>query len=354
MRAALSLAAAAAAVAAGCGGGGPERRETPPVAEAAEPLRLEVVADGFAAPLQALPVPGSEDLAVVEQGGLVKTLPGGRVLLDLRDRVSAGGERGLLSIAFHPSYPRDRRLYASYTDLEGDSRVVELGPGGERELLFVDQPYENHNGGHILFGPDGRLYLGLGDGGAAFDPERRSQDLQTLLGKLVRLDVDDGAAEPHRDVVALGLRNPWRLFFSDEGDLWVADVGQDLWEEVNVVRAGWDGLLNFGWDVYEGTERVEEHELGPGELVEPVATYGHDLGCSVTGGFVPRRGVLRGRYVYGDFCSGRIFSLDAEDGGDVREEAPRVEQLTSIGGDADGRLLLVSGDGRVLRAANSG
>jgi glucose/arabinose dehydrogenase len=344
------LALAAVAALAGCGGDdGPERRQTPDTIARGGELRLEVVASGFDAPLQALPIPGSDELAVVEQGGLVKTVPGRRVLLDLRDRVSTGGERGLLSIAFHPDYPRDRRLYASFTDLDGDSRVVEIGPAGERGLLFVDQPYENHNGGHILFGPDGMLYLGLGDGGDAFDPEQRSQDMTSQLGKLLRVDVR--ARETMWHTAALGLRNPWRLYFDDVSrDLWIADVGQDLWEEVNVVRDGPLELLNFGWDVYDGTERVDEHELGPGELVEPVAQYGHDLGCSVTGGFIPSTGPLEGRYVFGDFCSGRIFSLSAKHLNDLREEPPRVPQLTSIGGDADGRLLLVSADGRILRA----
>ncbi len=339
------LAVVAAALVAGCGGDGPERRTTPGTLEQGAELRLEVVADGFEAPLQALAHPETGELVVVEQGGLVKVGDERRILLDLRDRTAAGGERGLLSIAFHPDDPK--RLYASFTDLEGDSRVVELGPDGERELIRVDQPYENHNGGHVLFGPDGLLYLGLGDGGAAFDPEQRSQDPDSRLGKLLRADVD--VAEPEWETVALGLRNPWRISF-DGDDLWIADVGQDLWEEVNVVR-GWSGeLLNFGWDVFEGSERVEKHELGPGRVVEPVAQYGHDLGCSVTGGHVVRSGTLAGRYVYGDFCSGRIFTLDAETGGDVREEAPRVEQLTSFGEDAEGRLLAVSADGRILRA----
>jgi glucose/arabinose dehydrogenase len=337
------LAVALAALLAGCGGDGPERRTTPGTIEQSGELRLDVIAEGYAQPLQALVHPETGELVVVEQGGLVKA--GDRVLLDLSDRVSTGGERGLLSIAFHPDEPE--RIFVSFTDLEGDSRVVELGPGGERELIRVDQPYENHNGGHVLFGPDGLLYLGLGDGGAAFDPEQRSQDPDSRLGKLLRTDVDDADAD--WETVALGLRNPWRISF-DGDDLWIADVGQDLWEEVNVVRGGPDELLNFGWDVFEGTERVEEHELGPGRVVEPVAQYGHDLGCSVTGGHVVREGALAGRYVYGDFCSGRIFSLDAETGGDVREEAPRVEQLTSFGEDAEGRLLAVSADGRILRA----
>jgi glucose/arabinose dehydrogenase len=285
---------------------------------------------------------------VVEQGGLVKVGDSRRVLLDVRDRISTGGERGLLSIAFHPDYPGDGRLYASFTDAAGDSRVVEIGPAGERELIRVDQPYENHNGGYILFGPDRLLYLGLGDGGAAFDPEQRSQDPDTRLGKLLRLDVETEL--PAWETVALGLRNPWRFSF-DAGDLWIADVGQDLWEEVNVVRGPLDELLNFGWDVFEGTERVEEHELGPGRVVEPVTQYGHDLGCSITGGHVVAEGPLAGRYLYGDFCSGRVFSLDARSGDDVREENVSAEQLTGFGRDAAGRTLLVLGSGRILRLA---
>jgi glucose/arabinose dehydrogenase len=340
----------AAATLAGCGGDGPDRRETPRDLPLGPPLELELVARGLESPVQTLPLPGTGELVAVEQGGLVRTLPARRVLLDLRDRVSTGGERGLLSLAFHPDYPRDPRLYVSFTDLDGDSRVVELGPNGERELLRVDQPYENHNGGHVLFGPDRFLYLGLGDGGGAFDPEQRSQDLGTRLGKLLRVDVE--AERPDWETIALGLRNPWRLSFDDAtGDLWIADVGQDLWEEVNVVRGGPDGLRNFGWDVYEGDERVEEHELGPGRLVTPVATYGHDLGCSVTGGHVVATGVLAGRYVYGDFCSGRVFSLRAADAGDVRLERFRVPQLTSFGHDAEGRTLLVSQAGRIMRLA---
>jgi glucose/arabinose dehydrogenase len=343
-----ALALAAVALAAGCGGGdGPDRRETPGTLARGGEVRLETVAEGYTAPLQALAHPETGELVVVEQGGLVKVGEERRVLLDVRQRItSAGSEQGLLSIAFHPEDPD--RLYVSFTDAAGDSRVVELGPAGERELLRVDQPYENHNGGYLLFGPDGLLYLGLGDGGAAFDPEQRSQDPGTELGKLLRADVD--AVQPEWEQVALGLRNPWRFSF-DGGDLWLGDVGQDLWEEVNVVRDFDGGLLNFGWDVFEGNERVEEHDLGPGRVVEPVAQYGHDLGCSITGGHVVTEGPLAGRYVYGDFCSGRIFTLDAEGPGDPREERIVVEQLTSFGRDAEGRTLLVSGDGRILRLA---
>jgi glucose/arabinose dehydrogenase len=341
---------AAVALAAGCGGDGPERRATPETIPRGEGVRIERVADGYDAPLQALVLPRSGELVVVEQGGLVKVGDERRVLLDLRDRVSTGGERGLLSIAFHPEYPDDRRLYASFTDPAGASRVVEFGSDGERELIRVDQPYENHNGGHVLFGPDGLLYLGLGDGGGAFDPEQRAQDPESPLGKLSRIDVDAPAAR--WETVAIGLRNPWRMAFAGE-DLWIGDVGQDLWEEVNVVRGGpGDDLLNFGWDVFEGNERVEEHELGPGRVIRPVAQYGHDLGCSVTGGHVVTEGALAGRYVYGDFCSGRIFSLDAATGRGVREERFTVEQLTSFGQDAAGRTLLVSAAGRVLRLAS--
>ena len=282
-----------------------------------------------------------------------------RTFLDLRAAVSTGGERGLFAIAFHPRYPSVPLLYASYTDRSGDSRVSEYRvasrPRLTRDLLHVDQPYENHNGGHIEFAPDGRLYLGLGDGGGAFDPERRSQDGHTLLGKLLSVDVD--RTQVRWRPLARGLRNPWRFSFDrPTGDLWVADVGQDRWEEVNVVRRGDRTPLNFGWDVYEGRERVEEHEPGGGRLVWPVAVYGHDVGCSISGGFVYRGRLadLRGRYVFGDFCSGAVFSIRAADGGGMRRERIRVPALVGLGAGAEGELLLVSAAGSVFRLVAPG
>ena len=342
------------AVVAACGGSGIERRSTPAIADGVL-LRLQPVARGFTRPVHALVAPGKRDrLYVVEQRGIVWAVDGGRRtrFLDVRNRVSTGGERGLLSTAFHP---HDARMYLSYTDRAGDSRVDEYRVGGGRavfvrELLRVEQPYENHNGGHIAFGADGLLYLGLGDGGGAFDPEGRAQDPGTRLGKLLRRDVETPGKW---DIVAAGLRNPWRFAFDPPtGDLWVADVGQDLWEEVNVVRGGVRAPLNFGWDRFEGHERVEDGALAPGRVVRPVAVYGHDLGCSITGGFVYRgRRVeaLRGRYVFADFCSGAVFSIRASDGRDIRRERVSVTSPVSIGTDADGELLVVSAEGMISR-----
>jgi glucose/arabinose dehydrogenase len=357
------VAALALLVLAACGGDEPAT--TPHLPLSSEPLRLVEVARGLAAPVQVVAGPEDEELYVVEQEGTIRVLRGSTIepepFLDIRDEVTAGGEQGLLALAFHPGFPADPRFYIHYSNHSGDTRVDEYraGPAGAtrvRGLLAVDQPYENHNGGQLAFGPDGLLYLGLGDGGAAFDPEGRSQDLGTQLGKLLTLDVDrEGAAW---EIAANGLRNPWRFSFDREtGDLYIGDVGQDRWEEVDYVAAGTDGLLNFGWDVYEGTDHVEDGELeGEGELVAPVAVYAHDAGCSITGGFVYRGSDLaafRGRYLYGDYCSGTIWSLRVEEGTavHVRRERVRLPQLTSFGEDADGELYLVSQAGSVYRLA---
>jgi glucose/arabinose dehydrogenase len=351
--------AAVAVLAAGCGGAGPERRTTAAL-PAGPPLTVEAAVTALSQPVQALTAPGDpQTLYVVEQGGLVRivdgdaTTPRREPFLDLRGETRADGERGLFAIAFHPDWPRRRLVYTSYTNREGDSRVTELALAGgrvarRRDVLAVEQPYPNHNGGFLAFGPDRRLYLGLGDGGAAFDPEQRSQDAAAPYGKLLRL-----AAGREWETVALGLRNPWRFAWDEAtGDLWIADVGQDLWEEVNVLPAGFTGTPNFGWDVYEGRERVEDHDPAAGtSLLWPVATYGHDAGCSITGGHVHRGeepAALRGRYVYGDWCSGRIWSIGA-DGTGVRAETPRVPTLTSFGIDGRGRLLAVAGSGTIYR-----
>jgi glucose/arabinose dehydrogenase len=348
-----------AALAAACGGAAPARTPSLPAADGG--VRLVRVADGFSAPVAVVAVPGAGRAVVVEQTGTVRPLmrgrPGAPALLDLRDAVRAGGEQGLLAIAFHPRYPDDPRLFASYTDRRGDSRVDEYRvaggralPSSRRRLLRVDQPYPNHNGGHLVFAPDGRLLLGLGDGGDAFDPEGRSQDLRAHLGKLLAIDVD--AAEPAVAVLAYGLRNPWRFSFDEPtGDLWIADVGQDRWEEVNVLRGGPRGRPNLGWDAYEGRERRDGERLdATGRLVAPVFAYAHDQGCSITGGMVVRGGgvpALEGRYLFGDYCSGRVWSLDAATGSGARRERFRVPALTSFARGPRGEVLAVSGAGAV-------
>jgi glucose/arabinose dehydrogenase len=376
-RAAAGLAALLAL--AGCSGGGsgattgaapaptPTQATTTGGTTTAEPARLalETVATGFDQPLYVTAAPGEPNrLYVVEQTGRVRVVDDGRVrdepFLDLHDEVSCCGERGLLSLAFAPDYEESGKLYVDYTNTDGDTRVVEftatgdrsaVDPGSGRELLAVEQPYANHNGGLVLFGPDGRLYVGMGDGGSGGDPEDRAQDLSQQLGKLLALDVGRPGAE--WEIVAYGLRNPWRFMF-DEGELYIGDVGQNAFEEIDAIAWPAQSLPNFGWDVFEGRARYEDKEPNPeGMLVAPVAVYSHDEGCSVTGGLV-YRGTripgLAGRYFYGDYCSGTVWSFRLRDGkANVRRQAFTVESLTSFGTDEAGELYLVSGGGTIYR-----
>lgn len=337
-----------------------------PVLAKGPPLALIEVADGFAAPVQLVGAPGdAERLYVVDQEGRVLVLAGGRVreepFLDVRRLVAYGGEQGLLSLAFHPDYAENRRLYLLYTNRAGDTRVVEYRSDGERVLpetarvlLAVDQPYDNHNGGQLALGPDGALYLGLGDGGDARDPEERGQDLGTRLGKLLRLEVDEPGAK--WEIAGVGLRNPWRYSFDrTAGRLWIADVGQEEWEEINVVPTPLEGVPNFGWDAYEGFESFEDTELAPEtRLVEPLVVYSHAEGCSVIGGPVYRGDqvpALRGRYVFGDFCSGKVWSLPVSGPPQRRLERINVPQLVAFGEDQDGALYVVSLAGSIYRIA---
>jgi glucose/arabinose dehydrogenase len=330
-------------------------------------LRLEKVVSGLDAPLYLTAAPGEEErLYVVEREGRIRVLEDGRLLadpfLDIAAEVTSGGEQGLLSVAFHPDYGENRLFYVDYTDVNGDTRVVEYrardggAPERSRELLFVDQPYSNHNGGQLQFGPDGLLYVGMGDGGSGGDPENRAQDLGDRLGKLLRIDVDRRGAE--WEIAAYGLRNPWRFSFDREtGDLYIGDVGQGDWEEIDYLPAGATGLVNFGWDVLEGSHVYEDKEPNSaGRLVRPVAEYSHDLGCSVTGGYVYRGEdlpAIRGRYFYGDYCSGIVWSIRIRDG---QASPPRrlrfqVDGLSSFGEDARGELYLVSLEGTIFRLA---
>jgi glucose/arabinose dehydrogenase len=356
LRAAAALGAAAVAAWAGAGcSDDPPAAVTPTAPDSPVRLRAVPVATGLSAPVQATTLPGEPGrLWVVEQTGRVLVRDGRAtsVVADLRRQVSTGGERGLFSVAFHPDHPRDRRIYVHFTDPRGDTRVDELRRDGAgrarlvRTLLQVDQPYANHNGGNALFGPDRLLYLGLGDGGDAFDPEEHSQDLGSRLGKLLRLDVDRPGAD--WEMTAYGLRNPWRMSFDRRGRLFIGDVGQDRWEEVDVIDPAAGELLNLGWDVREGHEEREGGDpKGDGRLVDPVHVYAHDEGCSITGGVVVEDGgppSLRGRYLFGDFCSGTVWSMSADDPGSatVRRESVDVPGLTSIDRGADGEILLSS------------
>src|SRR5215211_5642899 len=244
---------------------------------------VQAFAKGFNRPTWVGQAPGDDAIWVMEQPGRVLRLDGSRrtVALDLSDRVLLGAEQGLLGIAFHPDFATDRRVYLHWSDPKGDTRVAEFRAGRDgridpkplRELLYVDQPEENHNGGQLLFGPDGRLYLGLGDGGGAFDPRRTAQDPDQRLGKLLSADVD--GAGPEWRVELLGLRNPWRFSFDFSlNEVWIGDVGQDEIEEIDRVLLEPDEPpKNLGWSMFEGADRLDEgdDELSPGEVIWPVA-----------------------------------------------------------------------------------
>ena len=371
---AVAALAAVAAVALGAGEDSLADVEPPPPAREsgrAHAFDVERIATGLNRPTFVGVAPGDPHaLWVLEQPGRVVRLRGGRrtVVLDLSGQVTTGAEQGLLGLAFHPDFATDRRLYLHSSDRRGDTRVAEFGSHARaldreplRELLFVDQPEENHNGGQLAFGPDGRLYLGLGDGGGAFDPRRTAQDPESLLGKLIAARVDGG--RPDWEPVLTGLRNPWRFWFDPAlGEVWIADVGQDEVEEVNRVLLELDEPpKNLGWSAFEGTRRIARHALDrEGELVWPVASYSHDDGCSITGGSVYGGARLPGlarRYVYGDFCSGALWSLRPGPGGeagDVRRERATLPQLSHIGVDEHGELVFASAAGGLYRAVRPG
>jgi glucose/arabinose dehydrogenase len=368
-RVALILAALAVA---GCGDelDGLERPEPATEQGSAHNFDVERVATGLNRPLWVGAAPGDPGaLWVLEQPGRVVRLAGGArtTLLDISDQVLLGAEQGLLGIAFHPDFATNRRLFLHWSDRRGDTRVAEfrarrdhtIEPRPVRQLLMVDQPEENHNGGQLAFGPDDRLYLGLGDGGGAFDPRATAQDPRNLLGKLVAADVD--AEMPDWQVVLTGLRNPWRFWFDPAlGEIWIGDVGQDEVEEIDRVPLELDEPpKNLGWSAFEGTRRIDGHDLGRGgELIWPVAVYEHgdEGGCSVTGGVIYGGGDVPGlarRYVYGDYCTGTIWSLRGAPGNraeDVRRERSAIPLLAHIGTDSDGELVFASGAGDVYRA----
>jgi len=324
-------------------------------------------------------------LFVVEQGGRIRVVRDGRVLerpfLDISGKVVSGGEQGLLSMAFAPDYATSGRFYVDYTDRDGDTRVVEYrrgsspdraDPGSARQVLFQDQPESNHNGGLLLFGPDDLLYVGLGDGGGGGDQHGRignAQSLGTLLGKILRIDPRPDGGRPYRvprdnpfvgragakpSIYAWGLRNPWRFSFDrGTGDLTIGDVGQDAFEEVSFVGRGDGRGANFGWRAWEGNNRYDPG-LDVAGHVRPALTYGRGGGCSVTGGYVirdPRLPALRGRYLYGDFCAGRLLTARLRTGGASARGSLglRVSSLSSFGEDDRGRVYAVSLEGPVYR-----
>lgn len=330
---------------------------------------------------------GSGRLFVVEQPGRILVVQNGRVnpepFLDITPLVGSGGsEQGLLSVGFHPDFAQNGYLFVNYTDLNGDTVIARYTVSGQPDvadpnsakiLLTIDQPYGNHNGGHVLFGPDGYLYVGMGDGGSGGDPENRAQNLESLLGKILRLDVDNAdpygapptnpfvnTANARPEIWSYGWRNPWRMAFDPlTNDLYIADVGQNKYEEVDVEPAGSPGGLNYGWRLMEGLHCYEPAQCQPAQLnvVLPVAEYSHNKGCSITGGYVYRGSAypaLAGVYFYGDFCSGTVWGLRAEADGrwSQAELLSSGAAISSFGQDEAGEVYLVDLKGNIYQLIN--
>jgi glucose/arabinose dehydrogenase len=365
---------ASAILIAGCGSSGSEAA----VESAQGAVRLQKVGS-FDAPLYVTAPPGDQSrLFVVEKGGKVRVIKGGKTLerpfLDVSDKVTTGSEQGLLSLAFAPDYASSGLFYVDYTDGNGDTQIVEYkrasadvaDPGTARTVLSQKQPEPNHNGGLLLFGPDNQLYVGLGDGGGGGD----AQSLGTLLGKILRIDPRADGSKPYRipsdnpfvgrsgargEIYSYGLRNPWRFSFDRKtGDLTIGDVGQEEIEEIDFVRKGKGRGANFGWRPFEGNNRYTPGEQAPG-AIKPVITEKHSDGnCSITGGVVvrdPKLPAWAGRYVYGDYCRG-VVQTAVLSSGRARSKTDRklnVDQLSSFGEDAIGRVYATSLDGPIYR-----
>jgi len=354
---------------------------------------VSVVVKGLLAPLDVANAgDGSGRVFVAEQAGRIRVVKDGalvdRPFLDITGRIRSGGERGLLGIAFHPEYPTDPRVFVDYTDRDGNTVIAsfrvssadpDIGdPDSETVLLRIGQPFPNHNGGAVAFGPDGRLYIATGDGGSAGDPQGNGRRLDTLLAKILRIDVDGegGPGGPYGipsdnpyvtvagarpEIWLTGLRNPWRIRFDfANGDLWIGDVGQGAWEEIDVARAG-AGALDYGWNTMEGFHCFEPAEgCDQTGLTMPVAEYGHDQGCAVIGGVVvrnPGRDRLAGGYLFGDSCSDNLWLMDPS--GDGRREpviaATLGRSVSSFGEGEDGTVYATSlANGELLRISAPG
>ncbi len=355
--------------------------QTDPTAQPAPQIQMQpVVTTGLSDPLYLIHAGDrSGRLFVVEQAGVIHIIEHGRLLptpfLDIRSRVVSGGELGLLSVAFHPAYASNGRFFVNYTSNRGGLKTViaeyhvssgdsNVADPTERVILEIAQPFRNHNGGLNLFGSDGMLYIGMGDGGSAGDPSNNGQRLDTLLGKLLRIDIN---GSPYRvppdnpfvsrpgarpEIWAHGLRNPWRFSFDrTNGRLFVADVGQDKWEEVDIVEKG----QNYGWRIMEGNHCYNPptgcSTIG---LQMPIAEYGHDLGCSITGGYVYRGSHIRGlagRYLFGDYCSGRLWALTEASPGrwTMTQLLSTGFQISSFGEDQDGEVYVIDYRGGVYQ-----
>jgi glucose/arabinose dehydrogenase len=336
---------------------------------------LKQVAAGLNQPL-ALTNAGDERIFVTQQPGQIVILGRSTPFLDIHTRVSCCGERGLLSVAFHPHYRDNGFFFVDYTNVNGDTVIARYSlsagdpnrgdPSSEVILLTIAQPYSNHNGGQLQFGPDGYLYIGMGDGGSGGDPENRAQNLNSLLGKILRIDVDQGDAYSipptnpfpllggvRGEIWAYGLRNPWRFSFDRyTGDLWIGDVGQNKYEEVDWQLASSHGGENYGWRLMEGLHCFNPAANCPtAGITKPVLEYFHDLGnCSITGGYRYRGQLyprLFGMYIYADYCTGMIWGATAEHDGTVTSRLllNSFMQISSFGEDVHGELYVVNIEG---------
>jgi glucose/arabinose dehydrogenase len=317
---------------------------------------------------------GSGRVFILEKAGRVIFYKEGaepaQIFLDIQGRVgSTGSEQGLLGIAFSPQYAQDGAFYLDYTDLNGNTVIAryhvsanadQADPSSDEMLLQIQQPYANHNGGQLAFGPDGYLYIGMGDGGSGGDPYGNGQSLTTLLGKILRVDVSLGQGykippdNPFRDgsglpeIWAYGLRNPWRFSFDRlNGDLYIGDVGQNKWEEVDFLTGGSPGGENFGWNYREGLHAYSGNLAAGIQFTDPIFEYGHNQGCSITGGYVYRGSSLQdwqGVYFFGDYCQGTIWGLLPTDGGQWKSQilfSPGFK-ISSFGQDDAGELYVLN------------
>jgi hypothetical protein len=370
----------------GCGGrggtiwGGDESGFAP-----AGSVRIEPVGSGLKRPVYVTAPRGDARLFVVEQAGVIRVVKDGVVLpqpfLDIQSIVHSDAEQGLLSMAFHPAYQTNGYFFVYFLDRAKHVRIERFrvsgnpdvaDPESRRTILSIHKPGWEHNGGLVKFGPDGMLYIGTGDGGNLPRLWRNAQDTRSLLGKMLRIDVNNeagyripagnafppgGSARP--EIWAVGLRNPWRYAFDrQDGLLYIADVGQGLWEEVHVVPAN-RGAVNYGWSVMEGNHCYAATSCNRSGLDVPALEYGHGEGCSVTGGFVYRGAAIpgiRGLYFYSDYCAGFLKSFRYANGAATEQRTWNVGSLgavLSFGEDAAGELYILSGNGTVYRMASA-